>query len=129
MIVLHLDQELSASPYFDIHHVQRCDGKVSGWILSGTLGDGWYEGEVSVTVGARPSVAFADEWFDPAALGEFLARVDREQLCNALYHAVEDLAALRCPVAADNRPVTPHWHIEPGHGAVSSGETGWCTPV
>jgi len=129
MIVLHLEQELSASPYFDIHHAQRCDAKASGWVFSGTLGDGWYEGEVSVTVGPQSSVAFADEWFDPAALREFFARIDREQLCNALYNAVDDLVAVRCQATANSRLVNPHWHIEPVHGIVSSGEARWSTPI
>lgn len=125
MIVLHLEQEVAASPYFIVHHLQRRAEGAPGWVVSGTLGDGWYEGEVAVEVGPRQAVTFADDWIAPVALAEFFARIDREQLCNALFQALavvsEDLPNTE---ATPNRQ-RPHWHVASGHGLIASGEPCW----
>lgn len=122
MIVLSLEQEVAASPYFIVHHVQRRTEGTPGWVVSGTLGDGWYEGEVAVEVGSRQAVTFADDWIAPAVLAEFFQRVDREQVCDALYRALAEVSEdRRTPPAAASRQ-RPHWHGAAGHGLIASGE-------
>jgi len=125
MIVLHLEQEVAASPYFIVHHLQRRSEGPHGWVVSGTLGDGWYEGEVAVEIGSRQAVTFADDWFAPAVLAEFFQRVDREQLCSALYQALTAVSEDPPTARAATRRQSPHWHGAAEHGLIASGEPCW----
>lgn len=125
MIVLHLEQEVAASPYFIVHHLQRRSEGARGWVVSGTLGDGWYEGEVAVEIGPRQAVTFADDWFAPAVLAEFFQRVDREQLCSALYQALATVSEDLPTTQATASRQSPYWHVASEHGLIASGEPRW----
>lgn len=126
MIVLQLEQEVAASPYFVIHHQELSSSEASTWVISGILGDGWYEGEVAVEVGPRQGVTFADEWFNRLALKDFFNRIDRDQICAALYQAL----AVTDTGGTSNRPAgaeqaVPHYALESSHGLIGSGEPCW----
>lgn len=126
MIVLQLEQEVAASPYFVAHHLQRGSAGVGSWVVSGTLGDGWYEGEVTVELGARSDVTFADEWFDPAALQEFFGRIDRDQICGALLQVLATGRLQRaCCGLGQSQHLAQHPAPGLGHGLLGSGDPGW----
>jgi hypothetical protein len=95
-------------------------------VISGILGDGWYEGEVAVEVGDRQGVTFADEWFDRLALKDFFNRVDRDRICTALYQAlaVPD-TGWSFNGAANNQRTVPHYVSKARHGLIGSGEPCW----
>lgn len=126
MIVLQLEQEVAASPYFVARHLQRGSGGAGSWVVSGTLGDGWYEGEVTVETGSRSEVTFADEWFDPAALQGFFDRIDRDQVCSALFQVLAGgrLQGACCGLGQSQRPAH-HPASELSHLLVGSGDPGW----
>lgn len=99
MIVLKLDRETAGTVYFDIHHLHlRHEKDQARYVASGILGDGWYEGEVAVTLGDPWQVTFADEWLDREAMREFFSRVAREEVCAAL---AATLDGARLWIAAD----------------------------
>jgi hypothetical protein len=126
MIVLQLEQEVAASPYFVIHHQEPSPSGASTWVISGILGDGWYEGEVAVEVGARQGVTFADEWFDRLALNDFFNRVDRDRICAALYQALAFTDTERsCNWAAGTKQTAPHYVPGARQGSIGSGEPCW----
>lgn len=125
MIVLRLEQEVAASPYFIVHHLQRRAEGAPGWVVSGILGDGWYEGEVAVETGPRQAVTFADDWIAPTVLAEFFQRVDREQVCDALYRALAEVSGGPPTSQAAACRQRPHSHVEAGHGLIASGEPCW----
>ena len=126
MIVLQLEQEVAASPYFVIHHQEPSSSGESTWVVSGILGDGWYEGEVAVEVGACQGVTFADEWFDRLALNDFFNRVDREQVCAALYRALAVPYTERFSnCVADSKQTVPHYVPGTRHGLIGSREPCW----
>ncbi len=126
MIVLHLEQEVAASPYFVIHHQEPSSSEASTWVFSGILGDGWYEGEVAVEVGARQGVTFADDWFDRLALNSFFKRIDRDQICAALYQALAFTdTGWFAKGAANSKQTVPHYVPVTRHGLIGSGEPGW----
>lgn len=126
MIVLCLEQEVAASPYFDIHHQEESSSGASTWVVSGILGDGWYEGEVAVEIGDQQGVTFADEWFDRTGLHAFFDRVGRDQICNALYQALASADRNSSFVSgAETKRTVPHYAVKTGHGLVGSGEPCW----
>jgi len=134
MIVLGIHQETAGAVYFDIHHLQvRQEEQQPCYMVSGTLGDGWYEGEISVNFGDGMEVTFADEWFDIAALREFFGRVDREEVCAALAEVLDEAI---CSFAPAQRPSDVSGReamnrsgyccgSSARHPAVSSGEPWW----
>ncbi len=89
MFVLDLDREVSASPYFVPYHLQRNLADGDSWVVSGILGDGWYEGEIALETGCHSHITFADDWFAPKVLETFLNRYGREELHRALIRALE----------------------------------------
>jgi hypothetical protein len=98
MIVLGIQQETAGAVYFDIHHLQvGQEGPQPRYTVSGTLGDGWYEGEISVNFGGELEITFADEWLDRAALREFFSRVDRDEVCTALAGMLEEAICYFAP--------------------------------
>ncbi len=126
MIVLQLEQEVAASPYFIIHHQELSSLEASTWVISGILGDGWYEGEVAVEIGAHQGITFADEWFNRLALKDFFNRVDRDQICAALYQALACTDTGRTFNRASGAEQTfPHYALESSHGLIGSGEPCW----
>jgi hypothetical protein len=137
MIVLKLNQETAGTVYFDIHHLHlHQDRDQARYVASGILGDGWYEGEVAVTLGDPWQVAFADEWLDGAALSEFFSRVARDELCVALAATLdgarlciagEGAALSLCPSAgafAGGKGEKPGGR-RPRFSGVASGEARW----
>ncbi len=92
MFVLDLDREVSASPYFVPHSLQRNLADGDSWVVSGTLGDGWYEGEIALETGFCSRITFADEWFAPSLLKDFLNRYGREEIHRALIRALDSSA-------------------------------------
>ena len=60
---------------------------------TGTLGDGQYEGDVLLEVGADVEVTFADQWLAPQQLGGLFNRIERSGLEAALGTAARELAA------------------------------------
>ncbi len=102
MIVLGIPQETGGAVYFDIHHLQVSRQEEDPlYVASGTLGDGWYEGEISVTLGEELEVTFADEWLDQSSMREFFTRVGREEVCAAL---AETLGTVQFYVALSEGP-------------------------
>ncbi len=126
MIVLRLEQEVAASPYFVIHHQEPSSSGGPTWVVSGILGDGWYEGEVAVEIGARQGVTFADEWFDRPALNDFFNRIGRDEICAALYQALTSTdTGSSFGGAAETQRTAPHYAAGSGHGLIGSGEPCW----
>ncbi len=126
MIVLCLEQEVAASPYFVVHHQEESFSGSGTRIVSGTLGDGWYEGEVAVEIGDQQGVTFADEWFDRNGLQAFFDRVGRDQICTALFQAL-DFTERDCFVDSEVEPERPvsHYVSSDGHGLIGSGVPCW----
>ncbi|HEX9873661.1 MAG TPA: hypothetical protein VGA43_04790 [Deferrimonas sp.] len=78
--------------YLDIHHAEtRRNGRETVFALSGTLGDGGFEGEVLVELGSRVEVTFADAWLDPGSLELFFARVPREAVEEGVAEALHSI--------------------------------------
>jgi hypothetical protein len=127
MIVLGIHQETAGAVYFDIHHLQvRQEEQQPCYMVSGTLGDGWYEGEISVNFDDGMEVTFADEWLDIAALREFFGRVDREEVCAALAEVLDEaicsFAPAQCPPVA--LPACGYPADGPGREAMN--RSGYC---
>lgn len=99
MIYIGTTEDDSSAIYFDIHAAEQ-QGR--GVRISGTVGDGSYEGEVLVEVGRNDSVTFADAWLGGAGFQEFLARCGARQLEQSLLEAVRELPLFQC------RPCLPH---------------------
>lgn len=74
--------------YFDIYAAVR---QRRGMRISGTIGDGCYEGEVLVEVGSSDSVTFADAWLGGAGFNEFMERCGSDLLTSALLESVREL--------------------------------------
>ncbi|BCR05242.1 hypothetical protein DESUT3_23110 [Desulfuromonas versatilis] len=93
MVWLNMMAENGSGLYLDIHGIEP-RGVAGGTVIavSGTVGDGRYEGEVLVEVGARTGVTFADEWLDGASLREFFGNAARGELETALTEAVAGLS-------------------------------------
>jgi hypothetical protein len=56
----------------------------TGFVVTGTLGDGLYEGEVQVEVSSTVETVFLDEGLDPQAVAPFFRRFGREEVCTAM---------------------------------------------
>jgi hypothetical protein len=78
--------------YFDVHAAERQGRSLN---ISGTIGDGCYEGEVLVEVGRNDSVTFADAWLGGSGFTEFLARCGADALERALLETVRDMPVFR----------------------------------
>jgi hypothetical protein len=132
MIVLDVQQETAGAVYFDIHHLQvQKSRKEPCYLIAGTLGDGWYEGEVSVTFDAEMEVTFVDEWMDRSSLAEFFGRVKREDICAALSGILKEAIGCLPSFKGDSaggegivRSVSCY-KKRMDHGAVSEGLPQW----
>ncbi len=89
MVWLNAASENGSGLYLSIHRVEEDGG--SSVSLHGTIGDGYYEGEVLIEIGAQIVVTFADAWLDRAALEEFFHRVERSEVESALSEYASDL--------------------------------------
>jgi hypothetical protein len=74
--------------YLDIYLAER-QGR--GMRISGTIGDGCYEGEVLVEVGRTDCVTFADAWLGGSGFTEFLSRCGSDVLEKALLETVREM--------------------------------------
>jgi len=102
--------------YFDVYSAER-QGR--GMRISGTIGDGCYEGEVLVEVGRSDCVTFADAWLGGTGFAEFLSRCGSDTLEQALLESVREMPMFH------SRRSQPH-----GNGISSLGTTaGESEPV
>lgn len=86
MIALDLEKDAASALYLDVHHVEMTATRELR--LCALLGDGWYEGEVLIEVGAQVRLTLADLYLDEASIRPFLERVGREPLERAIAAAV-----------------------------------------
>ncbi|HKL49375.1 MAG TPA: hypothetical protein VJ882_06960 [Desulfuromonadales bacterium] len=84
MIYLCNSEQDNLAVYLDVHAMKRQE---RGFALSGTLGDGHYEGDVMVEVGLDVDITFADLWLNRTGLQTFFDRVDRNMVESALAEA------------------------------------------
>lgn len=77
--------------YFDVYATER---SATGVRICGTIGDGQYEGEVLVELGALPEVTFADAWLGDGGFREFLTRCNVQELRADLLRCLETLPLL-----------------------------------
>ncbi len=77
--------------YFDIYAAERAG---RGMRISGTIGDGCYEGEVLVEIGRNDSVTFADAWLGGSGFTEFIDRCGSDVLEGALLESVREISFL-----------------------------------
>ncbi len=81
MVWLNVADENGSALYFDVEKVERAqNGKSAGYSLSGTIGNGQYEGQVLVDIGAVGEVVFVDQWLGDAGFSDFNRQVDIEKL-------------------------------------------------
>ena len=91
MIYIGTTESNGSAIYFDIYSAER-QGR--GMRISGTIGDGCYEGEVLVEVGRSESVTFADAWLGGSGFAEFMAQCNSDILERALLEAVREMPLL-----------------------------------
>lgn len=108
MIYLETTAADGSAVYFDVYAAER-HGR--GLRVSGTIGDGHYEGEVLVEVGRSDEVTFADAWLGGAGLDDFLARCGAEVIARDLIEVVRNLQIFHA-----RRPA-PHVYAPPQGGA------------
>ena len=75
--------------YLDIQSIEerRFRGR-SFFAISGVCGDGRWEGEVLIEVGAETTVTFVDDYLDPSRLRDFFGRHERSRVEAALRQAL-----------------------------------------
>lgn len=91
MIYIGTTESNGSAIYFDIYSAVR---KGRGLRISGTIGDGCYEGEVLVEVGRNDSVTFADAWLGGPGFSEFMERCNSDVLEKALLDSVREMPLL-----------------------------------
>ena len=107
MVWLNTVEENGNALYFDIYRTERFScGDETRYSFAGELGDGLYEGEVQIEVGAAISVTFADAWLNPPALQQLFARSDR----GALEAALTETGRLLAEQAESELPSLPRPH-------------------
>lgn len=121
MVYLCNGDESGLAVYLDLHALER---KARGFVLCGTVGDGHYEGEVLIEIGAGAEVTFADAWLDPRALERFFDRVRRSAVEGALVEAAGDLVKGLGGEAVERRPHVYRQGQQELPG-IGSGEASW----
>lgn len=91
MIYIGTSGSNGSAIYFDVYSAER-QGR--GMRISGTIGDGCYEGEVLVEVGRSDCVTFADAWLGGSGFAEFLSRCGADMLERALLETVRAMPPL-----------------------------------
>ncbi|NIQ95935.1 MAG: hypothetical protein GWO11_03165 [Desulfuromonadales bacterium] len=133
MIYLCNSEQGNLAVYLDVHAMERQE---RGFALSGTLGDGHYEGDVMVEVGVDVAITFADRWLDRDGLETFFDRVDKRMVESALADAartvVDGRSDRQCPdrlsggfAATDSEPHRAYGRRQDSVPVVSSGEALW----
>ena len=75
MIYIGTNAINGSAVYFDVYSAEV---QGHGMRISGTIGDGCYEGDVLVEVGRSDCVTFADAWLGGSGFAEFLSRCGAE---------------------------------------------------
>lgn len=88
MIYVGTTRDNGSAIYFDIHSAERT---WRGVRISGTLGDGCYEGEALVELGRSESVTFADAWLGGEGFREFAERCDLLSLETDMLDSVREM--------------------------------------
>jgi hypothetical protein len=88
MIYVGTTRDNGSAIYFDIHSAER---SWRGVRISGTIGDGCYEGEALVELGRSESVTFADAWLGGDGFSEFVDRCDLLILESDLLDTVREM--------------------------------------
>lgn len=86
MVYFATTQNENSAVYFDIHTALRGQNEVC---FSGIIGDGFYEGEVLVSMGHRDSVTFLDAWTGSSDFNEFKERIDIGVIKSSLLTALK----------------------------------------
>lgn len=92
MIYIGTTENNGSAIYFDIYAAEK-QGR--GLRVSGTIGDGCYEGEVLVELGRHDSVTFADAWLGGEGFHEFIDRCDSSAVEVALLESVREMPIFR----------------------------------
>lgn len=117
MIYIGTTENNGCAIYFDVHAAER-QGR--GFRVSGTVGDGCYEGEVLVEIGKSEAVTFADAWLGGPGFSEFLDRCGQSTLEAALLESVREMPLFR------PRRSQPHYNISQcAEGRVSETSPLW----
>lgn len=117
MIYIGTTANNGSAIYFDVYSAER-QGR--GMRISGTIGDGCYEGEVLVEVGRCDSVTFADAWLGGCGFSEFISRCGSEMLEQALLETVREM-----PLFHD-RPSKPHGNGKAAAATAESAPVWYC---
>ncbi len=81
MVWLNVTDENGSALYFDVEKVEKTRiGKRGGYSLSGTIGNGQYEGEVLVDIGEVGEVVFVDQWLGDDGFSAFNRQVDIDEV-------------------------------------------------
>lgn len=90
--------------YLDIQNIEeRRFRNRSFFAVSGVCGDGGWEGEVLIEVGAETAVTFVDDYLAPARLRDFFGRHERGRVESALRQAVAGLQVCLETVPGEQR--------------------------
>jgi len=117
MIYIGTTRDSSSAIYFDIHATER-RGRIV--CISGTIGDGCYEGEALVELGRTDEITYADAWLGGDGFQDFISRCDLDLLENTL---IETLREMPTRYAQRRRP---HRLSRIIHSpAVAESQTGW----
>jgi hypothetical protein len=88
MVYIGTTENNGSAIYFDVHFAER---RGRGLSISGTIGDGCYEGEVLVEIGRSDSVTFADAWLGGSGFAEFISRCGVDVLERALLETLREM--------------------------------------
>jgi hypothetical protein len=92
MVWLDVLTECGHGLYFESWKRTRQSRGPAAELVSGMIGDGSYEGEVLVElISDRCEVTFVDRFLDPGALNEFLRRISKEEVIEALRHKLQSV--------------------------------------
>jgi len=93
MVWLDVTGNNGSALYFVTDRVERLQGRgAAGFSVSGIVGDGQYEGEVIVEVGAAVEVTYVDAWLAAGAFDAFERRIDLDRVTAALTEVAERAA-------------------------------------
>ncbi len=85
MVWLDVAGNNGSALYFVTDRVERMLGRgAAGFSVTGIVGDGQYEGEVIVEVGARAEVTYVDAWLAAGDFDAFEKRIDIDRVTAAL---------------------------------------------
>ncbi len=116
MIYIGTTEINGSAIYFDIYATERQGRCVR---ISGTIGDGCYEGEVLVEIGHNDSVTFADAWLGGPGFSEFIDRCGSDVLQSALLESVREMSLFQ------TRRSQPHGNSTSYTGTIAESSPVW----